>query len=127
MKTTSLSFAEIRNIDPQICEVIINDGVEIDAAMVEECHEFLRANAQLTSALLINKKNDYTYSFAAQQNLLDLPHIKAMAFVVYKESTRRVVELLSLVPKQYPWNIKIFTEYEKAIDWLQNELASEST
>jgi hypothetical protein len=126
MKTTNLSFAEIRNIEPQICEVIINDGVEIDAVMLEECHDFLRSNTQLTSALLINKKNDYTYSFAAQQNLLDLPHIKAMAFVVYKDSTRRVVELLSHVPKDYPWNMKIFTEYEEAIAWLQNELSSET-
>lgn len=122
MKTTALSFAEVKNIAPHISEVTVMNGVEVDASMVKECHDFLKLNPEESLGLLINKKNDYTYGFAAQQDLLDLPHIQALAFVVYRDTSRRITELLAQVPRQHPWNMQIFTDYEEALAWLGTQL-----
>lgn len=46
-------------------EVVVDEGVEINDAMVDEFHTYLGERYKGFFALLIDKKNSYTYTFSA--------------------------------------------------------------
>jgi len=91
-------------------------------AMVEHYHEFLLLHLVSPFSLLINKVNNYTYSFDAQVNLATLNEIHAMAVVAYTRSTKISTEYLkACVPRKTDWNLNIFSDREEALNWLQLE------
>lgn len=115
-----LPFAKITILSDSIAEVIINDKVEMTLSMVEQYHDFLLAHLVSPFSLLINKVNNYTYSFDAQVNLATLKEINAMAVVAYTRSTKISTECLkSSVPRKTDWNLKIYFDREEALNWLQ--------
>lgn len=111
-------FGKIILLSSNIAEVIINAGVEMDEAMVDEYHEFLIANLQAPFGLLINKINSYSYNFAAQVNLATISQIKAMAVIAYNRITESATVSLIDTPRKLEWNIKIFSNREEALQWL---------
>ena len=123
MTYSILSFGQIGTIEPRISEVVVNSGIEMNMDMVIEYHDYLTSHMDETVGLLINKKNDYTYDFEAQKHLVDLPHIKAMAVVVYRQATRIATESLVQLKRTHPWNLCIFDDYDEALGWLRAELA----
>ena len=91
-------------------------------AMVEHYHEFLLSHLVSPFSLLINKVNKYTYSFDAQVTLATLNEINAMAVVAYTRSTKISTEYLKTsVPRKTDWNLKICSNREEALNWLQLE------
>ncbi|WP_435627601.1 hypothetical protein [Candidatus Ferrigenium straubiae] len=121
MELHELRFGKIILLSSSIAEVIIDDGVEMDEAMVNEYHEFLIAHLQAPFNLLINKINSYSYDFVAQMNLATIGQIKAMAVVAYNRITERSTESLIATPRKAEWNIKIFSNREAAMQWLGSE------
>jgi len=122
IKSYELPFAKINILSDSIAEVIINEGVEMTLTMVEQYHEFLLLHLVSPFSLLINKVNSYTYDFDAQKNLATLKEINAMAVVAYTRSTRISTEYLkSSVPRKMDWNLKIHSDREEALNWLQLE------
>jgi hypothetical protein len=119
MTTHNLTFAQIIILEPDLAEVIINHGVELNEDMVDEYHDFLRSHLQAPFSLLINKVNEYSYNFAAQKKLAVIPEIHCMAVVAYKQSTERVTSLLSIIPREQEWNIKIFPDRDSALNMLR--------
>jgi hypothetical protein len=97
MNVHELSFSKIILLSESIAEVIINEGVELDEKMVEQYHEFLLSHLIAPFSLLINKVNSYSYNFGAQINL-------AIA-----------------VPRSVEWNLKVFSNRDKALGWLKIE------
>ena len=117
-----LPFAKIIILSDSIAEVIINENVEMTLAMVEHYHEFLLSHLVSPFSLLINKVNNYTYSFDAQINLATLNEINVMAVVAYTRSTKISTEYLKTsVPRKKDWNLKIYSDREEALNWLQLE------
>ena len=117
-----LPFAKIIILSDSIAEVIINENVEMTLAMVEHYHEFLLSHLVSPFSLLINKVNNYTYTFDAQVNLATLNEINAMAVVAYTRATKISTEYLkSSVPRKIDWNLKICFNREEALNWLQLE------
>jgi len=117
-----LSFAKIIILSDSIAEVIINEDVEMTLEMVEQYHELLLSSLISPFSLLINKVNNYTYSFDAQVNLATLSEINAMAVVAYTSSTKISTEYLkSSVPRETDWNLKIYSDREEALNWLKME------
>ena len=88
MDLYELSFAKIVILRDDIAEVMINDGVEMDARMVEQYHEFLLSHLRNPFSLRSNKVNSYTYDFDAQVNLGTLKEINAIAVVAYNRVTK---------------------------------------
>jgi len=114
-----LPFAKIIIIRDDIAEVIINEGVEMDAIMVEQYHDFLLSHLKHPFSLLINKVNSYTYDFNAQLNIATLKEINAMAVVAYNRMTETATKSLAAVIKRdIEWNLEIFSKRDKAIAWL---------
>jgi hypothetical protein len=116
-----LRFGKIILLTDKIAEVIINDGVEMNEAMVDEYHEFLIAHLQAPFSLLVNKINSYTYDFPAQIKLAAIEQINAMAIIAYKRITKCSTEALACVPRKIEWNMRIFPDRDTALQWLVSE------
>jgi len=115
-----LSFGEISILKSNLAEVIIDKNIEINMEMVEEYHRFLLTHLEHPFNLLINKRNQYTYTFEAQRHIGTLNQINSMAVVAYNSITAMSTSCLIAIPRTTPWNIQIFEERAAALDWLIN-------
>jgi len=118
MDLHELSFAKIIILRDDIAEVIVNDEVEMNLQMVDEYHSFLLSHLQAPFSLLINKLNSYSYVFEAQEKLANLEEINAMAVVAYNRITKESTEALVDIKDDGIWNLQIFTNRDKALNWL---------
>jgi len=121
MDLYELPFAKIIVLRDDIAEVMINDGVIMDMAMVEQYHDFLLAHLRAPFSLLVNKVNSYTYDFDAQEKLATLKEINVMAVVAYKRVTEITTETLASYPRNVKWNLRIFSDRDDALAWLLTE------
>ena len=121
MELYELPFAKIMIIRDDIAEVIINEGVEMTKDMVEQYHGFLLSHLKPPFSLLVNKVNAYSYDFEAQAILGTLKEINAMAVVAYNRTTRITTEMLASYPREVKWNLRIFSNRDKALSWLLSE------
>jgi len=121
MEQYELPFAKIMIIRDDIAEVIINEGVEMTKDMVEQYHGFLLSHLKPPFSLLVNKVNAYSYDFEAQAILGTLKEINAMAVVAYNRTTRVTTEMLASYPREVKWNLRIFSNRDKALSWLLSE------
>ena len=117
-----LPFAKIIVLEKDIAEVIINEGIEMTAGMVNEYHEFLLKHLQAPFSLLINKVNSYTYDFDAQLNIANLKQINVMAVVAYNRAAKASTEsMMNAIPRETPWKLQIFTTRDQALAWVVSE------
>ena len=72
MELHELPFARIIILHEDIAEVIIDEGVQMDSAMVDRYHGFLLSHMCAPFSLLINKVNSCTCDFEAQEKLATL-------------------------------------------------------
>lgn len=119
MEKYDLSFAKIIIIRKDIAEVIVNDGIDMDIAMVDEYHNFLLSHLTSPFSLLINKINSYSYTGEAQEKLATLNEINSMAVISYKNLTTIVTQDLLSFPRAVEWDMKIFSNREDALVWLK--------
>lgn len=125
MKTYDLSFGTVTLLRPDLAEVIVNEGVEMDMDMVDEYHVFLSEFVAEPCGILINKKNQYSYTFEAQLAISNLEKIEAMAVLAYSEAARVATETLMKLPTHQHWNLKIFSDRAAALRWLEQHLAGD--
>lgn len=118
MNIYELPFARIILLQEDIAEVLINDGVEMGAGMVDQCHDFLRSHLRCPFSLLVNNSNSHSYSHAAQEKLATLEEINAMAMVAYNQVAQFAAETLATYPRDHEWDMKIFSNREDALEWL---------
>lgn len=121
MSSYQLSFGKIILLEDNLAEVIIDDGVEIDIKMVDEYHNFLLEHLSAPFTLLINKLNQYSYTFEAQKNIATIPEVKAMAVVAYDQQSEVAQLSLNEVPRKVTWNLKIFPQRDIALNWLYQQ------
>lgn len=124
MKTYDLSFGTVTLLRPDLAEVIVNEGIELDMDMVDEYHMFLSEFLKDPCGTLINKKNQYAYTFEAQLAISNLEKIKAIAVLVYSEAARVATQTLMHLPTHKHWNLKIFSERDAGLHWLMLELGN---
>jgi hypothetical protein len=123
VKEYRLSFCTIYHRDDDIAVFEVDDGINIDATMVEEVEALAKASAADAVAILSNRKNSYSLSFEAMSAVANSPRLVALAIVVHSPKTRMLVEaqnqfIASLNSKP----IEIFSDTESAISWLQQQL-----
>lgn len=119
-----ISFGQITKIQDNLVEIVVQADIEFNMDMIAEYHTWLLANLKAPFAILVNKKNPYTYTFEAQMNIANLPQIKAMAVVSYSTATEATTNVLIEMPRKSKWNIRIFDTSELALAWLRAELDS---
>ena len=102
----------------------MDEGVEIDLAMVESYHNWIDEYLTTPCGLLINKLNKYTYTFKAQLKIADLTKIKSTAVVNYSRVSEVATQSLAKLPREEQLNIRLFSHREGALEWLRADLAN---
>ena len=126
MSEYRLSFCEVIPVTDQITETIVDENIEVTNTMIKEYHAWLAAHHDGDIALLINKKNHYSYSFDAQLEIGVIDRIKAIAVVV-PDASREIAAnaILNMgIRKNIAHNV--FYNRIKAIRWLEDQLATPS-
>ncbi|WP_405292209.1 hypothetical protein [Algibacter sp. Ld11] len=121
MKVYKLSFGSVIIINPNLAEVIINEGEVIDALKVDEYHDFLLSNLKAPFSLLINKKYSYTYTFEAQKIIGGLNEIETMAVVPSSTGGLMSTEMLLHMNANLEGAVKIFITRDEALAYLKKE------
>lgn len=127
MDIQRISFADIKSISDNISEIIVDDGVEIDDAMVDECHGLLAKIHNSDFGLLVNTLNSYAYTFSAQRRIGVLEGLRSIAFVVYKRSTEISTMPLISIHSNRDCKISMFHNYDEALSSLMADLAAASS
>ena len=122
MEQHELPFAKLNKLHDSLVETIVHEGVEMTPRMVDQYHKWLLTNLTPPFGILVNKINQYTYTFEAQLQLADLPEIKAMAVISYSTITELSTKTMEKMPRKNKWNMKMFRKREDALLWLEDEL-----
>lgn len=122
IKQLKLPFAQILLLKPNIAEIIVAEGVEVTSDMVFEYQELLINEIPGPIGLLINKRNNYTYTFGAQMELGLSKEIKATAILAEREPTVLVMRSIKGLPEHSQWNMDVFYDRGLAINWLEEQL-----
>lgn len=121
-----LSFGFFNIFANNIIEVTVDENIEMTLEMVEECHEFINKHVVDDFAMLINRINNYTYTYEAQLSIASHEGLKAMAFVCYSEKSELVTKQLQDSRSFDQWQHPIFSGLElgwqQAYQWLESEL-----
>lgn len=120
-----LSFAAVTLLKPNLAEVIVSKGVEVNLTQVDEYHRFLLTHLNQPFGLLINRKYDYTYSFEAQLKIGNLPEVRAVAALVYNGTSAVSTLTLKNLPDRRNVNMEIFRDRDLALAWLDLQLQNE--
>ena len=129
MQKYQLSFAKVNLLNEHIAEVIVGQDVVISLEMSEEYDNFLTKIFSNHFALLINKVNEYDFSFEAKLSVASHENLAAIAVVTYNNQSKTSVANLASIRQRDGWNLKVFDGlnlgWQEGLDWLQNELNSE--
>jgi hypothetical protein len=131
MNKHQLSFAKINILNEQVAEVIVEQGTIISLEMSEEYDRFLTEVFSNNFALLVNKINQYDFSFEAKLSMASHDNLKAIAVVTYDKESKKSVEKVADLRQLDGWNLQVFDGlnlgWQDGLDWLHNELKSEGS
>jgi len=126
MNKHQLSFAKINILNEQIAEVIVEQGTVISLEMSEEYDRFLADIFSNNFALLVNKINQYDFSFEAKLSMASHDNLKAIAVITYDAESKKSVENVAAIRQIDGWNLKVFDGlnlgWQGGLDWLHDEL-----
>ena len=91
--------------------------------MIEECDIFFKAHIFGNFGMLINRINQYTYSYEAQLSIGSYNGLKAIAFVYYSDESKVIIEETNQTRADDNWNSCTFSgldlEWQQALQWLK--------
>jgi hypothetical protein len=120
-KILRLSFCGIRKIDDYTIEVISDYGVEVGATEIQEYHAFFDTLPHPVG-ILVNRMNDYSYSFDAQAKIATHKNMAAAAILVLEPEKKTTAEFdVSVIAYQFP--VQLFTSRSEALSWLNSYTA----
>ena len=120
-ETQRLSFCGIRKIDDYTIEDISDYGVEVGAAEIQEYHAFSDTLPHPV-VILVNRTNDYSYSFDAQAKIATHKNMAAAAILVLEPEKKTTTEFhVSMIAYKFP--VQLFTRRSKALRWLNSYTA----
>jgi len=121
-----LSFAKINILSENVAEVIVEQDIEISLEMSEEYDDFLSKTFSGDFALLVNKINQYDFSFEAKLSMASHDNLIAIAVIAYENEAKESVKKVAAMRQRDGWNLKIFDGlnlgYQDGLAWLNNEL-----
>ena len=114
-----IKFGIYREIEPGIVEVIINEGIDLNAEMIEFAEGVLtNYYGDKEYCLLVDRVYSYSITFAAMQRLTYMKNLAALAIVVHSDHSRHA----ALIHEKFQDNIKVFYTYFEALNWLYSHL-----
>ncbi|MDT8382870.1 MAG: STAS/SEC14 domain-containing protein [Gammaproteobacteria bacterium] len=123
VKEYKFGYCTVQQRDDNILAFEIQDGIEVDAAMVDELIHVADTAIRGPFGILSNRIHSYSLSFAAMDALAHYDRMSALAIVVHHSRTRMLVEtqnyFISALSKK---PIKVFLDTDAAIRWLHERL-----
>ena len=115
-----LQFGTFREIEPNIMEITINDGVDLDRAKqsvvaVGLCEKYQKK----PYAVLANREDAYFYLYESMEVYSNLINLRGMANLV---NGKGVVQKTKREDEN-PDKIRTFLDRKAAINWLKKTLA----
>ncbi len=125
VKEYKLSWCTLFQRDDHIVTIEINESIEVDTDMAQELIELSdNVYGDTPFALLSNRVNSYSLSFEAMHTVAVQTNLVALAVVIYSAHSKLLIEtqnfFISTIKKK---PVKIFTDKNTAIEWLQSELS----
>jgi hypothetical protein len=119
MKLDELPFGTYREIEANIVEIIINEGVELTHEMIEQAEEALLEKYGSDSyGLLVNRINPYSHTVGSMKKVAKMRNLAALAIVVYSDLSKHA----AAIHKLYQKNLRVFKNKEEALAWLRTFL-----
>ena len=122
MKLEDLEFGDLKEIEPQIVEVIINEGIILDGDKIQRIEERLLEKYSNRYALLVNRKNHYSHTHESMMRVARLRNLAGIAILVYEDFAKQV----AVIHELYQRNVVVFDDRGSAITWLRNLLKETS-
>lgn len=115
-------------IEQNLVEIVVNDGVEVSLEDFEAIDSFFNEHCKIDFGVLVNRKNNYSYSFEAKHLLGLNENIKAIAVNVFTADGYHTTQDLIATRRVDNLNIKVFTARDngrdKAVAWLSSQVKS---
>lgn len=115
-----LPFGQFREIEKNIVEATIFEGVELDRQRIAQVAAGLDERYRNERyAILSNRVNRYSHTHESMQSLAELPNLAGLAILVYSS----ISTVAAGIHELYQDNAKVFYSRPAAVDWLRQSLA----
>jgi protein-tyrosine-phosphatase len=118
MILNNLSFGTFQEIEPNIVEIIVDEGIELSDRHIEQIETGLLEKYDNSYALLINRLNSYSHTHASMQKVARLKRLVAIAIVVYSDISEQVAKIHQVLQD----NVRIYQNKDSAIVWLKETI-----
>jgi hypothetical protein len=102
--------------------VSYDEGLEVTKEIVEEVEEIYKKHITYPTGILVDKKNHYNINheamIATASITKKISFIKCFAILVHS----MVSEMAAQSQKTYNFNMEVFTEIDKAIEWIREQV-----
>jgi len=115
-----LPFGQFREIEKNIIEATIFEGVELNRKLMVQivCGlEEMYRNERY--AILSNRVNRYSHTHESMQFLAEMPNLTGLAVLVYSS----ISTISAGIHELYQDNARVFYSRGAAVDWLRASLA----
>jgi hypothetical protein len=118
MKLEDLPFGTFQEVEPNIIEIIINEGVMFDEEKISLIEEGCLDKYSEPYCVLVNRIHTYHHTEGSMARVARFKNAIAFAIVVYNVTG----ETFAKMHKHFQDNIEVFQEKEKAVEWLRGKL-----
>jgi len=122
MEMHQISFARIYILRNDLAEIIADDGVDINIAMVDEVHTSLLSLLDDSFSLLINKTHAYSTQLDALIKFGTLGAIDKIAVFAPNKLAKMSADFSATIPSSSELNIEVFTDRDDALAWLKHQI-----
>lgn len=114
-----LPFGEFREIEKNIIEASIFEGVELNRQRIDQVVAGLDERfGHERYAILSNRVNSYSHTHESLQALAELPNLAGLAILVYSA----ISTVAAGIHELYQDNSKVFYCRSAALEWLRQSL-----
>jgi|GEM_PF-837974 len=121
MVTYELPNGQIKILQNDIAEIIFNESAHIDKVTLDKYLRFLITHLEAPFSLLINIINNYLTDSYLLKHLATSKEINVIAVISNKNNTTAIKENMDSYHGTKSWNLMIYSDREKALNWLLQE------
>ncbi|MDP7593712.1 MAG: STAS/SEC14 domain-containing protein [Litorilituus sp.] len=118
MEFFQISFAKVYLLAADLGEIVVDEGVDISVAMVDEIHQCFNAIFSGSFSLLVNKRNSYSTELEALIKFGTHTGIDKIAVFAPNKLAKLSADFAADIPSSEQLNILVFTSREEALAWL---------
>ena len=124
--TYRLSFADLNLLSEDIVEIVVDADIEFSLEMMDEYEQFLAFHFADEFGVLVNRVNQYSYSYEVQLSIASHERLTAIGVVNYSDESKESTEKIKKLRSIDGWNLAEFSGLDQgwgnALSWIEKEL-----